>query len=280
MKRCLLTFFLCASIMSAHALTHYSIYEWKGEVQYKLDGEKQWLPAAKNIQLTIVDSVRIGKNSYIRIVDQARNNSIRSLSEGVFTINHILTEAAAADSKSIIASINHELANKKMSAYRPSSMSAQGAKMRDIISSTDIPAKKIWANSFASIGNQAANGQLKKPTQELILHKKDCEDGITFAMENSTEKDYYVNVLHVNRLTGIASLCFIIEESNVDTHSIMLPHGCCYTFSDIVFPNTEDDYYILVATEVQYDTKEVNDELLYHNIHNASDSKLIILYAL
>ena len=280
MKRCLLTFFMCVSIMNLHALTHYSIYEWKGEVQYKLYGEKQWLPATKNVQLTIVDSVRIGKNSYVRLIDQTRHNSIRSLSEGVFTINHILAESAAVDSKSNFASINHELVNKKMSAYRPSSMSTQGAKMRDVISSTDIPAKKLWANSFSFIGNQAINGQLNKPTQGLILHKKICEEGITFAIENSTDKDYYANVLHVYSLTGIASLCFIIEESNLDTRSIMLPHGCCYTFSDLVFPNTEDDYYILVATEVQYDTKEVNDELLYHNIHNASDSELIILYAL
>ena len=227
MKRFLLFLTICATCTFAHAaLTRYYICDWTGDVQYKKEKDTQWQPADKKTMLTIVDSVKLAKNSQVRITDEERNNKIPSLSVGVMSIGQLLDEAQKANSKSIFSVIIKELKEKKMLASKQSNMTSTGVGKRAMFS--DIDEVKRLANAMAWISRLSAEKQLYQPTTDILLHRNNVQDGVTFALENKTDQAYCVNVLHINMLTKIVSLCYVISEKESDTWNIMLPPTCCY----------------------------------------------------
>lgn len=289
MKRISLCWLLCAVCLSAYALIPYDIYEWQGDVMYKNAKDNRWMPAAKGVTLVISDSLRIGAKGSVCLVDKDRHEKIKSLSEGRLTVAQIIDQARKADSKSILAAIYDELAKKQLENNNPCPMTTKGAAARDI---NDHHSLKPLAKTFAWIGKQAADSTLPTTHNGLVLRKNNIRDEWTFTIENNTTEEYCVNVLHVNRTTGIVSLCFVLAQS--DSSFIIAPPHCQYAFTSkqstlntqpstlLSFPSTADDIYVLVATTDPYDTEAMNDELYYHTIHSArpEDSTIPVLYAL
>lgn len=277
MKRILFCLLLCAGCLYAHALIPYSIYEWEGDVLYKGEKDNQWKPVVKGVKLIISDSIRISKGSYVWLVDQDRHEKIKSLSDGVLSIGNIVEKAHNADSKNILAGIHDELKKKNMMNNNPCSMTVKGATLREISGSNSI---KMLARNFAWIGKLAVERRLNHPTEGFVLHKREVSGELSFAIENSTMEKYCVNVLHINKETGIISLCFVI--SRADSSYINILPNCCYAFSRLTFPNTENDVYVLVATTEPYNSEALDDELYYHKISaaKAEDEKINILYSL
>ena len=270
MKRVVFLTILCAACFFAHALTHYSIHDWSGDVQYKTMKTQQWLPADKTVTLSVVDSIRIGENSHVNITNIECNKRIPSLSVGVLSINQIVKEAEKADSKSIFEVIICELKKKKEGENNPNSMSSLGAGQRELQSIAGN--EKELAKCLAWIGRQAVDKQLKDTTKDVILHRNTTEKGVSFAIENKSDITYCVNVLHVNISTKTPSLCYVINEENQNVRNIIIPPTCCYGFSEMVFPNTAGDLYILIATEETYDTEMLNEELLWNKIDSIPES--------
>lgn len=279
MKQLFFVLLLCTGVICVHAeLKYYSIYQWSGDVQYKRDMDGHWRIAETGVNLTISDSIFIGKDGAMMLEDLQFNNRITAHSKGKMDVMKVIDEASDANSESIFASIIKELKRKNQEKNRPCDMKIP-AVIHRMVEPSESDIQDMIVNSFLWVGKQAVSRYLRNYKNDFILHKSDYDNDISFAIENKTNNTYCVNVLHINRKTGIVSLCYVLNSSLAKY--INLPPQCTYNFFSLTFPKTKDDIYVLVATEYAYDSESINNELLYHQITEAHGDRpaLNIIYA-
>ena len=186
-------------------------------------------------------SFRPGKVSVLTMVNDAKNEKSRNISKGV----------------------NREIKTGKTQLMEYS-MRVVGVGTRAVQSSDTI---EMYADQLIWIGaraiSMAQNPSIKGITYQRIL----TESGeVEFEMENQTDKDYYMNVLHINKREKKLSLCYVITSQVKPNTCLVTPSGYKSCSLGVSFPNTADDVYVLVVFDKPYDSEALDNELYYRQI--------------
>lgn len=281
MKRILVILFCTVCVGTAlQAQDVYRIHEFFGNVEYKLAlTNDPWQPVYKGLELSSIDSLRYGINDSVRVMYLSSRNVYNSLFKKTRKTNiyFFVEEAKNADAKHISEGIFTSLLTGKKKKVEVHEMKMIGAASRGAVQSGDTI--KRMAEMFAWIGAQACSGQ-PSPTEEgLTFRKKPAFGEWDFIYENNTGKNYFMNVLHINKLTNRVSLCYVTTyKGSGSTSCPIVPTGYCQCGLDIFFPASENDVYVMVATEIEYDTNAMDIELARHPIDKAQKNDMDIKY--
>ena len=243
----------------------YSVYDWSGQVRLKEHNASQWLPAQKSQAVSGLDSVDIASNGVLRIIDTRSNLIYASVRSGQMRVLNLINDAKKQNSNTL-AAVNRELLNGAKGGTNVPTMQVTGATTRG----DDDELTTTIASTFGWLAMQACEGKLDANSSELKLNTYPVGDGVSFEMQNASSKGYYVNVLHVNKRTRIADLCYIIDQSEEpDAPYLYLPQGETMKLPGFVFVVGTDDAYILVGTEDEYIPQQVQSELKHLSIESA-----------
>ncbi len=235
----------CVLSLVALAQKQYAVHDWKGKVLIKEYKGQRWLPAQKNQAVSGLDSVSIEKNGVLRVIDKRSNLIFRSTSTGRMRVFNIINDAKKQNSNTL-AAVNRELLHGDKNASKRPTMQMVGATTRG---SDNEALMDSIVQTFGWLANLAIQDKLNNPVSDLLLKRHDTHDGVWFEMQNMTKKDYYVNVLHINKQTKKINLCYIIEQSEEpEMPFLYLPHGEQLQLKNLVFSlDSSTDIYILVG---------------------------------
>ena len=276
MKRFL--FSLSALCVLCSLQAQYRIYAYKGAVEYKskMSGEINWTQVKEHVNLSAADSIRIPKGGCVRIEHIKPHMIYTTFKEGATTVYSIIEKAKSENARHICNGINKEMATGKTKSMEMRQMTVLGSSSRS--TGEEDNTEKI-AEEFAWIGALVCStySQANK-ADGLMLQKYLVGDEWTFEMENATDKDYYLNVIHINKQTNSVSLCYVLTMETGQDACPLTKSGYSTYAPDMLFPNTKDDVYVLVATEEAYDSFAVDNELSFLSINEVQPSSLTIKY--
>ena len=278
MKRIFLLLYCAVCIGSAvQAQDLYSIYKFSGKVEYKQAlSDTPWQPVVKGTELRSIDSIRFADGASVQVMHNRTRKLYVSKKACEMNIYHFIKKVMEDDASRIndgMLTDMHDGSKKKIDVHQ---MKMLGATTRSIQSGDTL---KRMAEMFAWIGAQACSGKQTPKQEGLTFRKKEAFGEWDFIYENNTGKNYFMNVLHVNKLTGNVSLCYVTTSKGNGTASCpIVPTGYCQCGLDIYFPASENDVYVMVATELEYDTQEMDIELARHPIDKAKNTNIDIKY--
>ena len=259
------------------AQAQFRVYKHTGKVEYRVkkDNNAVWKTVEDGIELSSIDSLRIPKKGSIRLEHIQKGLFYTSCSTGKTRVLDVVLEAQKENTRRTLARLNKEIDTGKQ-RENTFAMSAVGGVERG--SETDKEFEQL-VEQFAWIGAQAVSGKQSPKEEGLRFTKNKVGDELDFIYENRTNKNYHMNVLHINKRTNIASLCYVINPNVSYGTCPITPGGCCSCSNkDLFFPNTENDVYVLVATEIPYDTYELDNALLQHPINKAKGANIDVKY--
>ena len=267
MKKISLILVLCILSHVAIAQKSYTIHDWKGKVLIKEYKGQQWLPIKKNQAVSGLDSIAIDKNGILRIIDNQSNLIYKSVSVGKMRVLNVINDVKKQNSN-ILAAVNRELLNGMKGSSKTNTMQLVGATTRG---SDDETFMDSIAQTFGWLANMAIQDKLARTSSDLLLKSYNTSDGIWFEIQNFSKKNYFVNVLHINKQTKKVNLCYIIEQTQEsETPFLYLPYGEHMQLKNFVFSNdTSNDVYILVGTEDQYIPEQLQNNLRHLDIETA-----------
>lgn len=239
--------FIFGSIILYGQTSNYEIFDIQNSVQIKPRGAKQWSIAHKGNTLGLIDSVKIGTNGKIRILDIRTNEVYRSDKSGNYRVKDI-RDAAKEQSTKMFAAICAQIKNKE--TRNLSDMNMVGATTRGQSQGTT----DSIVQTIAYIGKQLTNN-VAKYTRDFALKTHVLEKEVYFSISNFTTKNYYVNVVLYNKENKKASLCFVINPAQFETPYILLPANNTIELPMWRFtPPSSQEVYLLFATEHSYDS--------------------------
>lgn len=257
----------------------YCIHEFTGNVEYKKAlSSEPWQPVAKGLELRNIDSLRIPEGATARVMHMRTRKVYDSQEKAVKTnVFFFVQEAKDADARRISKGVMTEIYPGQKKKADIHEMKMVGASARGSIQSGD--SLKLMAEMFAWIGAQACSGKQSPKVEGFVFKKNEVFGELDFIYENHTDKNYCINVLHINKLTNNVSLCYVTTYKGSGTTSCpIVPSGYCQCGMEIYFPASENDVYVMVATELEYDTNEMDIELARHPINTAQKNDLDIKY--
>ena len=279
MKR-ILFLLLCAAvgIASLQAQVRYRIYAHTGTVEYKAKAAgAQWQTVQDGMEVAILDTLRLKKGATVRVEHVERHMIYNSLQTGTMSVYALIREAKNDNARRVTTRVNKELASGNIKPVDQYAMNVLGAGSRGVIQSRD--SIEHLADMFAWIGAQACSGAQSPTIEGVTFTKNKVWDEWDFQYENHTDKDYSMNVLHINKLTGAVSLCYVVTPDVGEvTMCPVVPGGYCQCGTEVFFPNTPNDVYVLVATEMDFDAYVLDNELPYHPISKAKKTDFDIQY--
>ena len=256
----------------------YRIYSYEGAVQYKQAGSTQsWQAVKEDVELQAQDSLRIPAKSFVRIeyMPQSRIYKISDKSKGAVYI--LIRDSRNSLASRIMKCLNISQTRGVVDTMKNSihAMEVLGAGSRG---SGSIDYDEL-AEQLAWIGAQACSGAESPKLEGITLKRHKLSWGeLDFEFENQTDKDYHINVLHVNKKSHSLSLCYVITPEIQANACPITPSGFSTCAMDVFFPDTEDDVYVLIAFKDPYDSDALDNELLYHRTDNAKEVPTEILY--
>ena len=301
---------LCAICGWAALQAQYNIDYCSGNVKFKTNGSETWQKAEVDISLQDNDILWLHKGCSVRVeVAEQGNYKVYHLSDAEqHTMSQWIAQAKKKNSLLVMKGLNTKF-NTGMTQTMAHTMAILGGISRgfsldesepmDTLSSYDY---KTLAEQLAWIGAQACSGAESPVVNGIAFIRKPVGKELEFEFYNQTDKNYYMNILHVNKRTGLTSLCYVIipeepkkedvsnapdvtsmfdvvETPNNEANSCPItPSGFSTCFMEMYFPNTSDDVYVLVAMDKPYDTYELDNELYNHPIDKAQNSNIDIKY--
>ena len=175
----------------------------------------------------------------------------------------------------IAQSMNRDLTSgkKEQMAHAMKVLGAGSRGLGEEVDYTALAEQLVW------IGSLACSDQQSPVIEGITFTRDDAEaDECFFSFDNNTDKDYHINILHVNKRTHRASLCFVITPNVMPNACPITPSGYCSCELDLTFPTSPDDVYVLVAFEHPYDSYALNNELQYLRVENAKNIPTDIQY--
>lgn len=280
MKRVIVILF-CAVCgwVSVLAQDHYRIYSHTGKVEYKLAlSDIPWQQVQDGMELSIIDSVRIPEGGKVRILHVEPNMLYKPIESGTKDVYHWIKAAQNANSNHIRGTILVDVFSGQKKQIDVHDMRVLGASVRGTQSRDTL---EQMADMFVWIGAQACSGKPSPKVEGITFKKNKVFGEWDFVYENHTSKNYFINVLHINKLTDNVSLCYVLTPSSKKEETTVcpiVPSGYCQCGMDLFFPASENDVYVLVATEIPYNTDDMDIELSRHSIKTAKKSDLDIKY--
>ena len=260
------------------AQAQFRVYKHTGKVEYRVkkDNTATWKTVTDGIELSPIDSLRIPKKGSVRLEHIKKGLLYTSCSTGKVRVLDVVLEAQKENTRRTLARLNKEINTGKL-RENTFTMSAVGGVERG--AATNSKEFTQLVEQFAWIGAQAASGKQSPKEEGLRFTKNKVGKELDFIYENRTSKNYHMNVLHINKRTNIASLCYVIDPNISYGTCPITPGGCCSCSNkDLFFPNTENDVYVLVATEIPYDTYELDNALLNYPIDKAKENNIDVKY--
>ena len=244
-------FLCCTTLTSQHI--NYELFHTNNEIKVKTRGTTQWLSAKKGMSLGLIDSIHIGSDSEVRILDVRTNEVYRSNTKGYYRVKDI-RDAAKKQSTKMLTAVCAQIEGGNTGDQ---SMKMVGATVRG--QSSDFT--EDIAQTISFIGKELCNRTLHSSNDlRMTTHNRDGE--IYFSFSNRTSKNYCINVVLYNKKTKKASLCYVISPTFTDFPYIILPAQKTIELSMLTFaPPTIDEEYILFATEHIYDSSHLQSIL-------------------
>jgi len=258
----------------ALAQYEYMIEACGGKVEYKKHESKEWHSLVKNMILTTMDSVRILKGGYLLV--EYGNTPYRFTDPCAATIYELVNEKKNERAKHFTTKgLLKEIGTNKEQPLQMKQVGL-GSKRGTVGSMLDYEA---LADTLSWIGLQACSGKESHIIQGVVFRKHKISEGeLEFEFDNRTSKDYYINILHVNKRTERLSLCYVITSDVKEGACLITPSGFCSYAMDIFFPDTPDDVYILFALDYPYDSNALDTELMFHSINRVKNMDIDLKY--
>ena len=279
MKR-ILSIVCCLLIgwIGLHAQAQFRVYRFEGKVQYRLaQSDSPWKNLKEDLVLSPSDLLRMPQGARVRLIDSDRN-VITLETEGVYTLATCTDMAKNNRSIRILLGNIFKWGDSKNKKKVGESMKVLGGVARGEKPSIDYAQ---LAEHLVWIAGQACDKRVKSPKPQEISFKRielKSDDLLDFILVNNTDKDYHLNVLHVNKKSHTVSLCYVITQEVQANACPITPGGCCACEMDVLFPNTKDDVYVLFASEEAFDTEALNISLHSYRTDTAKNQELNILY--
>lgn len=260
MKRILIALCLLCVINSMHAQNMYLVKICGGFVEYKVKSALQWKNVQQNLMLPGGDSIRIGKGGFVSI--EYRNCLYKIMSPCSTTMYQLVEQKRKerSDHFSTVGLIK-EINSGKTEPFQMRVVGKGDSRetLRDDYES--------FAEQLTQIGALAISGAKSPNIKGISFKQLKTQNGeVEFEFDNETNKDYYINILHINKRDSTMSLCYVITSDIKSNACPVTPSGYSSCNMDIYFPDTKDDVYVLIAMDESYDSEALDNELLYHKI--------------
>ena len=273
MKR-IFSLFLCIACGWLAVQAQYRVFGHEGTVEYKkqTDNAQVWKTVYNGLLVSGIDSIRIAAGAQIRIEDSHSGMGYQSKQEGVESVSRLVDNAKRSNA-AVIARVNKEIYAGKGKPSAASSTTLSSERM--IVNSDSIA---MIAKHFAWIAAQACSGQPSPQIEGLAFTKNKVWGNLDFIFNNKTSVDYYYNVLHINTRTNAVSLCYVTHPDEEYTACPLSANGTCSGIQDIFFPDRENDVYVMVVSEFDYDTSILDFELQFLSISDGENTGLDVIY--
>lgn len=247
----------------------YTIETCGGDAIYKKVGTSTWQAVHSDLVLFSNDSICLKGEGYVTI--EYRNHSYLFKSPRLEKIYNIVQEKKKEDSKRYTKNSFLREIGANESKQTPFQMQQLGigdgrGQGKDTID------YEILAATLASIGALVCTETESPQIKGISFEQFNVDEkGLNFEYSNSSGKDYYINVLHVNKRTNKISLCYVIMPNGQKCGCPITPNGYVSCNREIYFPDTPDDIYFLMALDYPYNSYELDNELVYHTINMANN---------
>ena len=271
MNRIILLAIFLVGCVTMYAQSNYQIIAYKGAVEYRT-ASVDWRPVQSNLTLRSIDSIRIHKSASVEI--NYRNENYLFTLPCTDNMYSLLRQGRTARTSHFsMAGVLKEINSGKKEPVRMLQVGAGEAR------GTLSEDYDLIADQLVWIGSQAAHGTEISPIEGIVLNQiVHVDNKVEFELINNTDRDYCMNVLHINKRTRTLSLCYVITDDIKKEACLVTPRGYKTCGMDIYFPNTEDDLYVLVALDSPYNSMVLDEELSYRRISENTqnvDSKIL-----
>lgn len=274
MKRTLILLFLCLGCGGMVLHSQYRISYYQGTVECKKGNS--WIAALNGLGLSDGDSIRISKGGSLKIKDLQSGLTYNQKNfSGETTVYAYVDGDRENRFGQVVRRTNKEInTGNSQPAVRPVK---KGGTARASLTENGEELEQL-ADMFAWIGGQACSGKESPKLNGLTFKRYKFGDELDFIFDNRTDKDYYMNVLHINKQTGFVSLCYVVNPEQSGDACPITQAGTHSCNIDPFFPDTEDDVYVLIATEMPFDTYAVDARLAWHSAFEAKGSNMNVKY--
>lgn len=274
MKR-IFSLILCFACGWSAIQAQYRVFGIEGTVEYKKQvgtNANTWSAAYNGLSVSGVDSIRVAAESQI-LIEHIRSGMVYPAKQkGIESVSRLVDKAKRSNA-AVLARVNKEIYTDKN--RRPTYSSSSLSSERMIVNSDSIA---MIAKHFAWIAAQACSGQPSPQIEGLAFTKNKVWGNLDFIFNNKTSVDYYYNVLHINTLTNAVSLCYVTHPDEEYTACPLSANGTCSGIQDIFFPDRENDVYVMVVSEFDYDTSVLDFELQFLSISDGENTGLDVIY--
>ena len=274
---------LLCSWSTMYAQYEYTVETFGGDVLYKTYALSQWKTLQPKLILSTDDSIWVKKGGFARI--EYGNCPYEFTTPCISTVGELVKNKRIERSKHFstkgllkeIGSDNTQpFQMKQVGAGKMLQVGSGGTRGNLVI---DLINYEALADTLTQIGALACAGEKSPKVKGLVLVRhKPNKDEVGFDLENHTDKDYHMNVLHINKRTNKISLCYVVSSYVKENACPITPSGFCSCDMDIFFPDTKDDIYVLIALDYPYDSQKLDEELFFHQINEVKNMDVRIKY--
>ena len=121
MKKIFVLVLLCMASLASwgRPSTSFTVYEMRGDVLFKKAGTQKWIPAVRNIQVDILDSLSISPDGYVRLREEVGTGLYRSVTTGKMRVMDLVIMARKQSRQRVEMQVNDNL-KRTMNETEPS----------------------------------------------------------------------------------------------------------------------------------------------------------------
>ena len=262
--RKIITIIFCAwCCISASA--QYSIYSINGDVKIK-SASSAWVKAKKGTEVQLQDSICVGNNARVQVLNKQTSQIFESTGSGVFTFLKLITNARKQSGR-VIAELNKEMYQNARADYNRQS-SFVGA-------STRGDEESLADSLYYCILSDLADAE---PLPEGLIIKTIRKKKLFYlTLNNQSDKGLYINLLIRNTRTGERACAYTLDM--YEQPCLYIAPKASLALEQFQFKATKECEYILWATERPYDSNRLQNLLSAPAPTDHTNSKGIKVYA-
>lgn len=244
--RKIITIILCAwCCLSASA--QYSIYSVSGDVKIK-PASSAWVKAKKGAEIALQDSICVGNNARVQVLNKQTSQIFESTGSGVFTIIKLITNARKQSGR-VITELNKEMYHNAR-ADNSRSVSFVGA-------STRGDEESLADSLYFCIQSDLADAE---PLPEGLIIKPIRKKKLFYLkLDNQSDKGLYINLLIRNTRTGEKACAYTLDL--YEQPCLYIAPKTSLSLEQFRFVASKECEYILWATERPYDSNRLQNLL-------------------
>ncbi len=259
-KACFLLLVLSLfATVDAMAQDDYAVFKFSKDVMIKKQKQKTWTVAKRRMPLSVGDSIRIGRNSSVGIINKKTNITSRANKNGTFSVRNIVEQSQNLV-EAYVGTLKDGVEDRKKTKILYNQIGAS------TMSSGTVDGVNIEEQVYSILYDKVIKTNARKglKSSSTIKYKKEyiASDEFIFVIENRTPTPYYFNIM---KFGSKANLCFLPMNEN-KSYDMFLPAHSTVELNHNVFADTDDDKtkYILFATKTPFN-QQILQNLLEEN---------------